>query len=323
MSAPGTGIGALAGRLQDKLAVSRTRIDGVVSPHVVRADPNTFRPPWPPDGGPPATMPGVRSQPCTFAQMSSATHASIAADLGEAPHRHRKLWEYCFIIQALHEGGAIGPGRHGLGFGVGREPIASHLAARGCHILATDLDAGEAAERGWVDTGQHSDALDTLNERGLCPPEEFARLVSFRPLDMRAIPAELDGGFDFTWSSCAFEHLGSIRAGLHFIRDQMRCLRPGGLAVHTTELNLSSNRLTIHSGPTVLFRRRDIEALARDLRHSGHHLELCFDLGHCPPDAYVDEPPYGGDSHLRLRLGAYTTTSFGLIVRAGGTAPDR
>ncbi len=78
---------------------------------------------------------------------------------------------------------------------------------------------------------------------------------------MNAIDADLQG-FDFTWSSCCFEHLGCI-GGRHAVRlnSVERCLRPGGVAVHTAELNLSSDDATIATGLPWLYRRRDMLAL--------------------------------------------------------------
>ncbi|MHC5732340.1 MAG: hypothetical protein ACYTXY_51440, partial [Nostoc sp.] len=32
---------------------------------------------------------------------------------------HRKLWEFCYILQALYEYDLLTPGRKGLGFGCG------------------------------------------------------------------------------------------------------------------------------------------------------------------------------------------------------------
>ena len=39
---------------------------------------------------------------------------------------------------------------------------------------------------------------------------------AYREVDMRAIPTDLRG-FDFAWSSCALEHLGSLGAGMAFV----------------------------------------------------------------------------------------------------------
>ena len=55
---------------------------------------------------------------------------------------------------------------------------------------------------------------------------------------MNAVPDDL-GRFDLVWSSCALEHLGTPQAGLDFIMRTLDLLEPGGLAVHTTELELT------------------------------------------------------------------------------------
>ncbi|MBV5337004.1 MAG: hypothetical protein J0653_03215, partial [Deltaproteobacteria bacterium] len=72
---------------------------------------------------------------------------------------------------------------------------------------------------------------------------------------------------DFCWSSCSLEHLGSIKAGLDFIKASLKTLKVGGVAVHTTEYNVSSDEATIDNNPTlVLFRRCDIQGLVEELR---------------------------------------------------------
>ncbi|TAN25331.1 MAG: SAM-dependent methyltransferase [Actinomycetota bacterium] len=207
------------------------------------------------------------------------------------------------------------PQAKGLGFGVGKEPLVSLFASLGCTIVATDQSFDSAQSAGWSQSNQFAGELKALNEKGLCDPALFEELVTFRTVDMRAIPQDLSG-FDFTWSSCAFEHLGSISEGLKFVLDQMKCLRVGGIAVHTTEFNVSSNSDTITTGPTVLFRRRDIEDLARHLRHQGNLINLDFTLGATEADLHVDSPPWSG-THLRLKHDGYTITSFGLVIQKG------
>ena len=242
--------------------------------------------------------------------------------LHEPPKYHRKLWEYVYICQVLHERGMLAPGMRGVGFGVGKEPLAALFASRGAAILATDMDADAAREAGWLGSAQHAGAeLDALNERGICEMQKFRSAVRYRNVDMNAIPDDL-AGFDFCWSSCAYEHLGSLEHGLAFVRKAMNVLRPGGIAVHTTEFNLSSNEHTAATGPTVLFRRRDFEALGATLTADGHMVApFDFETGHEPVERYVDLPPFALEPHLRLRLpfgvASYITTSIGVIVVKG------
>jgi SAM-dependent methyltransferase len=236
---------------------------------------------------------------------------------------HRKMWEWAYIAQALHERGMLQPGRRGLGFAVGREPLAALFAGCGCDIVATDLDEAQAVKDGWVQTNQHAASLEALNENGVCPPELFHQRVQFRSADMNRLPADLDG-FDFVWSSCSIEHLGSIQAGQQFMLNMMRCLKPGGIAVHTTEYNVSSNIRTIRRGGSVLFRRRDLCRMVNLLSARGHRVApLDFRTGQQPADLHVDLPPYPQKQHLKLRIGRYDSTSFGIIVQAGAPSAGR
>lgn len=239
------------------------------------------------------------------------------AALGYAPRYHRKLWEFVFILQALHERGAIVAGARGLGFGVGEEPLAAYFASRGCKVLGTDMAADAMGAAGWSETGQHAQGKAALRNPGICPDNLFDQNVDFRTADMNAIPEDLTD-FDFCWSACALEHVGSIEKGLAFIENSLKTLRPGGLAIHTTELNVSSNDDTIDNAGTVLFRRRDMEALVKRLEAAGHQVApLDFAPGQAPLDQYIDLPPYADEPHLKLALAGYVTTSFGIIVRRG------
>ncbi|MGH7225213.1 MAG: SAM-dependent methyltransferase, partial [Gemmataceae bacterium] len=218
--------------------------------------------------------------------------------------------------QALSERDMLRPGRRGLGFAVGREPLSAFFASCGCEIVATDLSSEDANAQAWADSQQHAAGLAAINERGICPPELFRQRVAFRPVDMRRIPRDLRD-FDFVWSSCSFEHLGSLRQGEQFIYQMTRCLKPGGVAVHTTEFNVLSNTHTIDNTNCNIYRRCDLERMAGHLRRAGHKLELEFDLGDQPADWQIDRPPYKQITHLKLQLFDYLCTSYGLIIEIG------
>ena len=148
--------------------------------------------------------------------------------------------------------------------------------------------------------------------------------MTFRPADMLDLPGPAEvGRFDFLWSSCAFEHLGGIEEGLGFVEQAMRLLRPGGIAIHTTEFNVGSNDVTVETGGTVIYRRSDVETLAARLRRRGHRLRLGFGLGTALADYHVDIPPYTHDPHLKLHLMGHTTTSYGLAIVAGSGPVSR
>ena len=97
-----------------------------------------------------------------------------------------------------------------------------------------------------------------------------------------------------------------------------KTLKVGGVAVHTTEFNASSNDATVAEGDTVIYRLRDMEQLVTRLRDRGHQVEP-FVVGPTAHalDYHVDVPPYKHDIHLKLLLAGYVTTSVGLVVRRG------
>ena len=184
-------------------------------------------------------------------------------------------------------------------------------------------------------TGQHAGAeamRDALFRPGLVGAAEFERRVSFRAVDMRRIPPDLlRGGFDLVWSACAMEHLGGLGRGADFVLEAMRCLRPGGVAVHTTEFNMDEAGGTLRRGTTVLYQRRHLEALAARLAAAGHQMLPLDDApGGGPLDAFVDLPPFGEEGasagvfqpavamppHLRLSIRGFPATSVGFVVRA-------
>lgn len=256
--------------------------------------------------------PQLGSGLCTLRQLTSPAFKYWLTNLGQSTSRkHRKLWELAYVTQALYERGCLAPGKRGLGFAVGEEPLPAFYADQGVDVLATDLDADDERSKVWRRSGQH---MSNVSQDEPQLTHAGGRILQ-RSVDMNHIPRDLRG-FDFTWSTCSFEHCGSIDLGLGFLEKQMECLRPGGIAVHTTEFNLTSNESTIKEGRTVLFRRSDIEGVVERLQKDGHEVEpLSFDPGDQEFDRHVDWPPYSEDLHMRLVLGRYAATSIGLIIR--------
>lgn len=246
---------------------------------------------------------------------------NIATTEPDKRNIHRKAWEWCAIAEALHQRGLLQAGRTGLGFAVGTEPLASAFAARGVAVLGTDLASDRA---GWTNTNEHAASLEALYHPALVGRASFEANVRFEPADMGDLSTLSGRSFDFVWSSCSFEHLGSLEAGLRFVVDAMRLVRPGGVAVHTTEYNVSSNDATLATGPSVIYRRRDIEDLAYALRGVACALEpVEYDAGLDRQDIEFDFPPYftNGRKHIKMLLGPHVSTSILLIVRKGAPPP--
>lgn len=269
----------------------------------------------------PLSSGALRSEIARAGRLNSAAFLAWISELGLEKNRdHRKDWELAFILEVLRERDLLREGVKGLVFAVGQERIPACLAARGCSVLASDLAGEDDRNKDWQQSGQWSGTIDDLTFPDLCSPEVMRERVSFRPIDMNQIPGDLSG-FDFSWSTCSFEHCGSLELGIRFLENQMECLRPGGIAVHTTEFNLSSNTDTISEGDSVIYRLRDIEEAILRLQSKGHHVEpLDVRVGNDPNDRYIDclqgtPPQYEQKRHMRLLLGNYVSTSIRLIIR--------
>lgn len=262
---------------------------------------------------------------CRYEHFETEWYRRWARHLGIDPSvsidrqiAYRKVWEWAAILEALNTREMLAPRRRGLGFAVGREPLPAVLASFGCEVVATDLMPELVGDQ-WSKTGQHAASLEELYHGQYLPRDQFDRLVRFHPADMNDLSA-LEGQYDFIWSSCAFEHLGSLEHGLAFFEESMRLLKPGGIAVHTTEINVTSNDDTIETGDNVLYRKRDMEALDYRLRKIRCGLEpIDFDAGTHPFDLNYDPEPYfsGGSVHIKLHIGSHICTSMLVVARKG------
>jgi 2-polyprenyl-3-methyl-5-hydroxy-6-metoxy-1,4-benzoquinol methylase len=272
---------------------------------------------------------GLKTSLSTQADIESDWAAHWCGQLKVPVLFHRKLWELAYILQAFHENDCFRPGLRGIGFGSGSEPLSSYLASLGVASTVTDLPIEEAAGRGWIETNQHASGLDNAFHPNLVSRGVFDRLVDFRAVDMTAIPQDLVG-YDFCWSVCALEHLGTIEKGLEFIERSLDTIKPGGIAVHTTEFNIENDGPTIDNWPSVLFQQRHIEDLAARLRAKGHEVaELNFDPGSKVLDRFIDLPPWSHDGksrldswladavHLKVSADGFIATCLGIVVRKG------
>jgi len=194
---------------------------------------------------------GLKSKPSTQSDLESDWAAYWSSQLKAPVAFDGRLWELCYVLQAIHENGHIRSGSRGLGFGCEREPLPGYLATADVNVTVADLRHG----------------------------------------DVNGV-AENQKNYDFCWSIRAMEQLGSIENGLDFVEDSLIALRPGGLAVHTTEFNFSDDSKTIDNQAIVLFQRKHFEELAKRLRASGHVVaEMDFNVDRKPLDRFIDLPP--------------------------------
>ncbi|KAJ1550657.1 hypothetical protein HK096_005718, partial [Nowakowskiella sp. JEL0078] len=170
--------------------------------------------------------------------------------LTDEVHMHRKRWEMVYIANAVLEMGLCSKGKKGLVWAAGQEILVSFFAGYGCSILATDMPPDGADISAWSNTGQFASSKESLYLEKYVTKKDFDELVSYRTQDMNHVPIDSRNKYDFMWSTCSVEHVGSILLGQKFIIDAMNLLRPGGVAIHTTEFTLSSLDKTVGTGIT-------------------------------------------------------------------------
>jgi 2-polyprenyl-3-methyl-5-hydroxy-6-metoxy-1,4-benzoquinol methylase len=227
---------------------------------------------------------------------------------------NRKEWERIYIYHSLKERDMLVPGKKGLGFACGKESLPSIFANLGCHITASDAPPEIVAES-WLKTNQHGDQLGDLFHPAFVDSDKFYENTNFKYIDMNHIPYD-EKGYDFIWSSCALEHLGSLHNAKQFIYRSMECLKEGGIAVHTTEYNLSSSLTTVMTGDSCIFRSIDLIEVAEQLERSGYHVEpLDFRLDGSKLDDHAADNNPNNIPHFKLFIDKFMATSFGLIIR--------
>jgi hypothetical protein len=259
---------------------------------------------------PPITTP-FTSRVCRQADLSMDSFRYWCAKMRHAPMMHRKYWEWFFITQSLWERDFLKEGSRGVGFNNGNEPLVALFASLGCKIVSADLNGRETSDTAMT---QEAD-LRTLNEHGICPPDLLSERVLSQTIDPDRGLQELSGPFDFYWSSTCLGHMGSIEAGIDFMRRAMSVLKPGGMAIFTTDCNLSAGEDTLENDTLCLFRQSDLERLATRLSAEGHMVtSIDWRDTTGSADAFIDQPPYGMDPHLKLQIMQYVVTSFGLSV---------
>jgi hypothetical protein len=272
-------------------------------------------------------MSAVQSSLCRYDHFSSDWYRrweglliAPGDDSADIPRGNRKHWEWAAILDAVQSRGKLKPGMKGLGFAVGTEPLSSIFASYNVDVLASDLVDGSKAGD-WAATSQHAASLDALHNPNILDRAKFEKHVSFRSVDMSDLSALPSDTYDFLWSSCAFEHIGVLSDGLDFVVSAMRLLKPGGIAVHTTEFNVASNDETITDQHMCIYRKRDIEELDYRLRRIRCGLEpMNMDAGFHRHDLDFDFPPYyqQGKATIKIEVWGHIATSCILIAHKGG-----
>ena len=94
-------------------------------------------------------------------------------------------------------------------------------------------------------------------------------------------------------------------------------LEPGGVAVHTTELELTPRADTEYHLDTAIYRLDDLERLAQRVRDMGFEMQTNWYVSmDTPADRWISLPPYPHDdpAHLKLAIAESVSTSVGLLI---------
>lgn len=215
---------------------------------------------------------------------------------------HRKYWEFASIAHALDKLGVLRPGAKGVGFGCGKEPLAPLFAKRGCNVLLSDAPSSGQ----WGTTTQHAESL-----KGAWFPQfeqiisfaDFGKKTTFMPADMNALPPQMtDGSFDFTWSAGSFEHVGGQKLSVGFFLNQLKALKPGGVAAHTTEFVISTATApqNVECGHMTVFTKPVLEAMLQEVRSAGYEVIGPMDYGVGSDPSPLDSEPYSVGHHFNL-----------------------
>jgi 2-polyprenyl-3-methyl-5-hydroxy-6-metoxy-1,4-benzoquinol methylase len=271
---------------------------------------------------------GLKSKICTQSDLESPWCRYWLSDLKLPYVFHSKYWEYSFVLQALFENNLLMEDSKGLGLACGQEILPSFLASKGCQITASDKPDDTML---WSDTGQYTSDINALYKPIYLNKYDFFNKVSFEYIDMNCLPTDLYNKFNFCWSICALEHLGSIKSGLDFIINSVKLLQPGGVAIHTTEFNFLDIPHYLDTNTNVIFSKNHLVALYDKLISLGYIVsELDFDAGTNFFDMYIDMPPFPyhflqklntkypftfNSPHLKINCDGYPSSCFGIIIK--------
>ena len=228
----------------------------------------------------------------TYRDMNTDWYSKWQRRHSLADNIHRKNWEIAIVSELLESNGVLRSGKRGVGFGCGSESLAAYIASCGPQVLATDL-----LQEDWKHIHQGFKSF------------ERSESLELRVVDMNWLQGESGVGaveiehFDFSWSVCSMDHCGSTWLTKRFLLNQMNCLRPGGIAVHTAEYTISSG--LPRSGPTSWMDWSDIVDVQKLCEQLGHECaNVDWNIGDTIEDHIVDLWPYTESVHLKPEVNA-------------------
>jgi SAM-dependent methyltransferase len=143
-------------------------------------------------------------------------------------YEHRKVWEYAHVLLGLDKIGALRPDAFVLSVGAGHEEPLYDLTNRVRWVFATDI----YGQGNFMDAVAPSSMLIDPDRHGRCPYNRNRLVVQhMSALDLRFEPST----FDIVYSFSTIEHVGTLQDIHRAVAEIQRVLKPGGIAVITTE----------------------------------------------------------------------------------------
>ena len=216
----------------------------------------------------------------------------------------RKDWEWALTIIAMKRFGKLNNNSKAIGIASGYEPLVFYLANNVNHVYATDLyDSGKFSYT-------PSDFPENPKKYAPFPYKEDALTVLRMDATNLGFQSDM---FDIAFSISSIEHFGGKNhsGALRCLKEIERVLKPGGIAVITTEYILNDkkhpeffNRRTIYND---LINKLDKLQLVEplDLRITTKTLDTAIGLH----DTVDNTHPY----HVLVRYGDMLLTSIMLV----------
>lgn len=231
---------------------------------------------------------------------------------------YRKHWEIAMSARALREAGSIRPDAEVLGVAAGREATIYWLSRHVRRVFATDLYLTDDA---WSELD--SDAAMLTDPGRHWAGEWNPRRVVVQHMDALDLRYE-DGSFDAVFSSGSIEHFGGHEEVHRAAREMHRVLRPGGVAVVSTEFRLEGPSpglpgiMMLDRGDLteLLFEGVDWEPMSElDTSISEETLSTVTDLADAVADRAAGRPEWSTYPHIVLRHDGHLFTSVHLAFR--------
>lgn len=244
----------------------------------------------------------------------------IINELREPSRFHRKQWEFAMIFLALQKLHLLNDSATGLSLGGGNERVLYSIANHIKKLFVTDLYDDKTI---W-DCARTNNPDDFISKSK--PFDVNSSKIKALRMDMRNLDFE-ENTFDFCYSSCAIEHIGSYQDFVQHFNEVYRCLKDGGYYIFTTEFHFGNE--TIETPNNYIFSPDYLERIIFEsnlslvnhpdarLTHNkinypipANFLNLIFDRENTFEKKLMDEWP-----HLILLRGKYPFTSILFITQ--------